>query len=167
MSRLTDGRVVLHGHGLRSRDQWGPPDATGPPEVGEVVCRRYHCLACCAVLLVVPRGILRRRLYSASAIALALALWGAEGLAPGAVRRRVSPWRISGATAAMGWASLRRWVRAVREAELFARVRASIAGARLREVAARAATALAGFAHCAAGALPISTRAFLGAMHVS
>ncbi len=167
MSRLADGRVVLHGHGLRTRDQWGPVDATAPPEVGEVVCRRYHCLGCGAVLLVVPRGILRRRLYSASAIALALALWGAEGLAPGEVRTRVSPWRIVGPAAALGWASLRRWARAVREAKLFALVRASIAGTRLREVAARAATALAGFAHCAAGALPISAGAFLGATHVS
>ncbi len=167
VSRLADGSVVLHGHGLRTRDQWGPPDAAAPPEVGEVVCRRYHCLACGAVLLVVPRGILRRRLYSAGAIALALALWGAEGLAPGEVRRRVSPWRIRGANADVGWESLRRWARAVCEGELFARVCASIVGARLRKVAARAATALAGFAHCAADALPISTRAFLGAAHVS
>lgn len=66
------GRIVLHGHGLRTRDQWGSPDATASPEVGEVVC---HCLACGAVILVAPRGVRGRRLYSASAIALALALW--------------------------------------------------------------------------------------------
>jgi hypothetical protein len=153
---------VLHGHGLRSRDQWGPPCATAPPEVGEVVCRRYHCLACGAVLLVVPRGVLRRRLYSASAIALALALWGVDGLASGDVRARVSPWRIVGATAAMGWASLRRWARAVRAGGLLAQVRA-LSGVRLREVAARAATTLAAYAPSSTDALPLATRAFLGA----
>ncbi len=167
-SRPAGGRLVIHGHGLRTRDQWGPPDATAsPPEVGEVACRRYHCLACGAVLLVVPRGILRRRLYSAGAIALALALWGVDGLAPREVRARVSPWRIVGTAAAIGWASLRRWARAVRAFALFRCVRALLVGARLRAVAARAATTLAAYAPSAAEALPIPTRAFLGAAHVS
>jgi hypothetical protein len=148
---------------VRSRDQWGPPDATAPPEVGEVVCRRYHCLACGAVILVAPRGVLRRRLYSASAIALALALWGLDGLTAGAVRHRVSPWRIIGATAALGWSSLRRWARAVRSAALFALVGTVAASTRLRQVAARAATALAARAPSSAEAWPLSTRAFLGA----
>jgi len=167
VSRPAGGQVILHGHGLRTRDQWGPPDATAAPELGEVVCRRYHCLACGAVLMVMPRGILRRRLYSASAIALALTLWGVEGLAPGEVRARVSPLRIIGASAAIGWTSLRRWARAVREAKIFGGLGVSIAGARWREVAAWTATALAVFAPCAADALAISERAFLGATHVS
>jgi len=47
-----------------------------------ILARRYQCQPCGAVVLVVPRGILRRRLYSAGAIALALALWGVAGLAP-------------------------------------------------------------------------------------
>jgi len=131
------------------------------------MCRRYHCLACGAILLVVPRGILRRRLYSGGAIALALALWGVEGIAPGEVRGRVSPWRIVGAAAAIGWASLRRWARAVRERVLFACVRASPDGARLRAIAARVATTLASYAPSAVEALPIPSRAFLGSAHVS
>lgn len=135
--------------------------------MGEVVCRRYRCLACGAILLVVPRGILRSRLYSGGAIALALALWGVEGLAPAEVRTRVSPWRIVGAAAAAGWASLRRWARAVRERALFTCVRASPEGARLRAIAARAATTLVAYAPSAVEALPISTRAFLGSAHVS
>ncbi|HEX7624219.1 MAG TPA: hypothetical protein VF400_11660, partial [Anaeromyxobacteraceae bacterium] len=151
----------------RTRDQWGPPDATAPPGVGEIHCRRYHCQRCGAVAQVVPRGILGRRLYSAAAIALALALWGVEGLVPAEVRRRVSPWRRVGATAAASWASLRRWARAVRAAALFARVRATSAGARLREVAARAVTTLAAFAPSSADALSLTTRAVLGAAHVS
>ena len=166
-SRPAGGRLVVHGHGVRTRDQWGPPDATAPPEVGEVVCRRYHCLACGAVLLVVPRGILRRRLYSAGAIALALALWGVDGLAAGEVRVRISPWHVVGDAAATGWASLRRWARAVRAFTLFRCVRALPVGARLRQVAARAATTLAAYAPSSADALPIPTRAFLGAAHVS
>ena len=120
-----------------------------------------------AVVLVVPRGILRRRLYSAGAIALALALWGVEEITPGEVRARVSPWRIAGAAATAGWASLRRWTRAVREAVLFTCVRALPDGARLRAIAARAATTLAAYVPSAADALPIPTRAFLGAAHVS
>jgi hypothetical protein len=162
-SRPVGGLIVLHGHGLRVRDQWGPPDAAAPPSVGEVQCRRYRCQRCGVVVQVVPRGILRRRLYSAAAVAL----WGVEGLAPAEVRRQVSPWRRVGAAAAGSWVSLRRWARAVRAAALFARVRATPAGARLREVAARAATTLAAFAPSSADALPLATRAVLGAAQAS
>jgi hypothetical protein len=166
-SRPASGQLALHGHGLRARDQWGPPDATAPPAVGEILCRRYACQHCGAVLQVVPRGILRRRLYSAAAIALALALWGVDGLAAVEVRRRVSPWGLVGAAAAAGWASLRRWACAVRSAALFGAVRSLPAGARLREVAARAATTLAAFAPSSADAVPLTTRAMLGAAHVT
>jgi len=158
---------VLHGHGLRARDQWGPPDATAPPVAGEVIGRRYECQACSAVILVVPGAVLWRRLYSAAAIALALAAWSVEGEAPPEVRARVSPWRRVGATAAEGWASLRRWARAVRARQLFSEVRALPDGARLREVAARAATTLAAGAPSSADGLPLAARAFLGAAHVS
>jgi hypothetical protein len=166
-SRPLGGRIVLHGHGIRRRDQWGPPDGVARPEVGEVAGRRYRCTACHALLLVLPRGMLRRRLYSAAAIALALALWAVDDLAPAEVRSRVSPWRIVGAAAAGGWASLRRWSRAVRTGALFATVRALPGEARLREVAARAATTVAAHAPASADALPLATRAFLGAAHVS
>jgi hypothetical protein len=166
-SRPAGGRIVLHGHGLRARDQWGPPDATAPPELGEIIGRRYECQRCDAVLLVLPRGVLQRRLYSAAAIALALALWGVDDLASAEVRARVSPWRIIGDTAARGWASLRRWAKAVRAGALFACVRGSGEGSRLREIAARAATTVAAYAPSRADALPTSTRAFLGAAHVS
>lgn len=79
----------------------------------------------------------------------------------------MSPWRQVGATAARGWASLRRWARAVREGALFGEVRVLPDGARLRDVAARAATTLAAFAPSSVDALPLSTRAVLGAAHVS
>jgi len=165
-SRAPGWGLTLHGHGIRSRDQWGPESATAPPIVGEVISRRYRCQPCKAVVQVVPRGILRRRLYSAAAVTLALALWAIDRLTPPAVRRRVSPWRVVGATAARGWASLRRWAHAIRGGELFREVRASAPGATLREVAARTATTLAALAPSSSEALPIVSRAMLGVAHV-
>lgn len=162
-SRPAGGHIVLHGHGLRARDQWGPTEAAAPPAVIEVLGRRFECQDCGAVILVVPRAILRRRLYSAAAIALALAVWSLEEQTPAEVRARVSPWRIVGPAAATAWASLRRWAKAVRGGRLFPVVRELPAGATLREVAARAATTLAALAPSSAEGLPLGTRAFLGA----
>jgi len=48
-----------------------------------------------------------RRLYSASALILALALWGLCGLSAGAIRKEVSPWEVP--PEVVGWRSLRRW----------------------------------------------------------
>lgn len=96
----------LHGHGVRSRDQWGLPSPSAPPELSEVQVRRYRCVHCYGVCTVVPRGLLSRHMYTAGAIALALTLWS-MGIAAGAVRTRVSPWRFRGH--APGWRSLHRW----------------------------------------------------------
>jgi len=161
-SRPAGGNLGLHGHGLRERDQWGPVELDDAAAVVGILARRYQCQTCGAVIVVVPRGVVRRRLYSAGAIALALALWAVAGLAPAEVRARVSPLRIVGPTAAAGWASLRRWSRAVRAGRLFPVVRALPAEATLRQVAARAATTLAGFAP-GSGGPSIELAAFLGA----
>jgi transposase len=161
-SRPAGGNLGLHGHGLRERDQWGPVELGDASAVVGLLARRYRCQSCGAVIVVLPRGVVRRRLYSAGAIAIALALWAVTGLAPAAVRARVSPHRIVGPTAASGWASLRRWSRAVRAERLFPVVRALPAGATLRQVAARAATTLAAFAPVAGG-LSVESAAFLGA----
>jgi hypothetical protein len=110
--------------------------------------------------MVVPRGVIRRRLYSAGAMALALALYGVARLSPAEVRRRVSPLQIVGTTAAASWASLRRWSRSVRAGRLFPMVRSLPADATLRQVAARAATTLAAYA---LGGMPIESAAFIGA----
>jgi hypothetical protein len=67
---------------------------------------------------VTPREVLRRRLFSAPAIALALALFGVSEVALTEVRARISPWATVGATAAAGWVSLRRWVADVRAGRL-------------------------------------------------
>lgn len=161
-SRPPGGKLALHGHGWRERDQWGPGEAGGLPRFIAVLLRRYQCQPCGAVVMVVPGGLLPRRLYSAGAVALALAFWGVAGLAPAKVRGRVSPFAIVGATAAAGWASLRRWSRAVRVGRLFPVVRTLPAEATLRHVAARAATTLAAYSP-GAGGLSIESAAFLGA----
>jgi len=161
-SRPAGGRLALHGHGLRERHQWGPPELGAAAALIEILARRFACQSCGAIIMVVPRGLLARRLYSAGAVALALALWGVAGLAPAEVRARVSPFTIVGATAAAGWASLRRWSRAVRAGRLFPAVRALPAEASLRQVAARAATTLAASAP-GPGGLSIESAAFLGA----
>lgn len=159
--RPVGGLLGLHGHGRRERHQWGPVEPGGAADLVGVLLRRYLCRSCGAVVVVGPRGIAPTRLYAAGAIALALALWGCGGRPARQVRRQVSPFPVVGATATVGWASLRRWSRAVRAGRLFPVVRALPAGASLRQVAARAATTLAA---CAPGSgLPLESAAFLGA----
>lgn len=161
-SRPVGGALVLHGHGTRHRQLWGPPVAGQPPEMLDVEGRRYRCLACGAVIVVVPRPLLARRRYGASAMAYALALWGLALATTAWVRHAVNPARIVGDAAAGTWASLRRWARAVRERRLFPQVPLPAAGSTLRQVAASAAAALAGQAGPASRAWPIEARAFAG-----
>jgi len=85
----------------------------------DVRCRRYACQQCDAVVLVVPRGVLARKLFTASAIALSLALWALDRAPAPVVRKKVSPWQTIGEAAAVGWASLRRWTDAASRGELF------------------------------------------------
>ena len=96
--------------------------------------------------MVVPAEMLPWRLYSASAIAWALALFGALRLSPAAIRERVSPWRIVGVSAARRWVTLLRWTDAVAERRLFRCVRPAPLSWARRRVAERAATTIAGHA---------------------
>jgi hypothetical protein len=161
------GRLQLHGHGVRERQVCGPP-APGEPAAALVITgRRYRCVCCGAVLLVVPREVLPRRQYSASAIALALALWGLVGATALAVRRRISPAKEVGFTASTGWVTLRRWTKAVRQGDLFPSTPPAAPSATLRNVAALAATALAANADPTTRPLPLAHRAFLGAAHAA
>lgn len=89
----------------------GPEQLGGRSVVAEITARRYRCRRCSAVIAVVPRGVLPRLRYGAVAVAMALALWSAEGLPAAAVRRRVSPFRVVGHEARRGWRSLGRWAR--------------------------------------------------------
>jgi hypothetical protein len=88
-------------------------DAASTTQV--LVCRRYRCVGCGAVVTVVPRGVARRRHYGHAAIAFALALWALAGQPAAAVRRRVCAWPVAGA-AATGWRTVRRWADAARTA---------------------------------------------------
>lgn len=144
----------------------GPTEAQGRPTELTVPCRRYVCMACTAVLLVVPRAMLPRRRYSASAIALALALYGIERAPPAQVRRRTSPFGKVGYRACTGWVTLGRWADAVRAGRLFAQVRPCPARFTRRQVAERAATTLGSRAPPPMDALLI-VRAFNGAAHAS
>lgn len=129
-----------------------------------VPCRRYRCQICGAVILVVPRTILPRRWYSASAIAMALALFGV-GAAPAAeVRRQISPFRHVGYAATAKWVTLLRWCDAVRARRLFAETRACPASFSRRQVAERGAMALASRAPPPWDDPP-PARAFRGAAH--
>src|SRR5664279_688278 len=108
-SRPSGQGLRLHGHGLRVRQMLGPQEALGEAVAVEVSCRRYLCLICDAVVLVVPGAMLPRRWYSASAIAQALALFGLGQKSPAEIRRQTSPFKVVGMTAAAGWATICRW----------------------------------------------------------
>ncbi len=63
-------RVVLHGHGRRTRGVVMAP-TLGDDESAQIVEsweRRYRCTACGAVLVVLPKGVMPRYLYSVAAI---------------------------------------------------------------------------------------------------
>lgn len=117
------------GHGGRERQLRGPLEADHEPEVVGVVTRRYRC-RCKAVIAVVPRGVLRQRLYPASAIAMAMALWSFGRVPSRGVRERICPWKQVGADAVDRWVQLRRWVEAVRAGRLFPAVHLGDGGRR-------------------------------------
>jgi hypothetical protein len=140
----------------------GPVTSGGPPELLLFYVRRYLCTACGATCTVVPAEGLTRRLYGASAIAWALALFGVLAMAADKVRERVSPWKVVGPCAADRWPTLLRWTRAAGDRRLWRCVRPSPPSWSLRRVAERAATTLAGYAPLGP-APPLDAQAFLGA----
>jgi hypothetical protein len=139
-SRPVGEALGLHGHGLRSRlieHSEGPGHRA---QLTAVLVRRYLCQLCAAVVMSVPAAVLRAMRYSASTIALALGLWSHRGYSARAVRASVSSAVVLGATAAAGWASLRRWSRAARR--LFPKLPAWPPPAAPRAAAARVISAL-------------------------
>jgi hypothetical protein len=163
-SRPVGGRLGLHGHGLRDRQQRGPGEPAGLPAVAVVAIRRFRCVACTAVIAVVPRDVEPRRHYSRPAIALALALWSLAALPPAEVRRRISPWPIVGATAAAeGWISLRRWAKAGRAGRLFSAVGRELSGS-LRQIAGQLASVALGHAPPSVRDRPREAQVFHGAV---
>ena len=165
-SREPGKHLGLHGHGLRERQVWGPVVLGGPPEELGVLLRRYLCRQCSAVITVGPLGLMPGWIYSAPAIGWALALFGLARLSAAEVRRRVSPWSAVGACAAAGWASLKRWARAVAGRRLFSFVRPCPPGWTPRQVAGRVGERLAALSMEPSGSLSLSHHAWHGAAQI-
>lgn len=142
-SRPVGRGLGLWGHGRRERQVRGPLTASGPPALVVVAARRYRCRGCGTIVLVVPRGLVARRLFSGPAIALACTLFGVERLAVPRVRAAVHPWTTVGGTAATSWRTLRRWLHAVRAGRLFPGVRLAAGERTARAIATRVAWTLA------------------------
>lgn len=150
------------GHGLRERQFLGPPGPGQVPKMVLLFVRRFLC-QCGAVLTVVPCETIPGRLYTSSAVGWALALFGVQKLSAAEVRRQTSPRTIIGATAITGWATLRRWIRAIRAGTLLSGLRASPPDFSVRQAAERAALGLASLGPPPSGEASVATRAFQGA----
>lgn len=161
-SRPAGGALVVVGHGVRGRQQWGPGDESSAPQMAEVRLRRYLCRRCGAVMAVGPRGVMRGHLYSAVAIAAALCLWARQRLPAAEVRRLVSVFCTVGATAFGGWRSLRRWAARAAGGLLWPAIAAQLQDT-LRERVAHVVMRLIGHARGEAGT--DLARAMLGAVH--
>lgn len=143
-SRPPGGALVLVSHGLRERQVRGPAGATGAPETRVLLVRRYRCRRCKGITTVLPRGLVARRHYSASAIGLALCLYGLQMLTLEETRKRVCTWQAC--FEPKRWTTLRGWATAIDQGRLFPMVRPMPAGSSLRERASRAASTLCAFA---------------------
>jgi hypothetical protein len=162
-SRPAGGHLRLHGHGRRARQLRGPAAPTAPPSLLLVEVRRFRCTQCRSTVTVGPRELLTRRLFSAAAIGLALALFGLLDLSAGQVRARVSPWKVVGAGSALRWDSLLRWTRTAARGRLFEAVRPTPDSWTAREIAARSATTLAAHALPSPEPPQLEALAFFGA----
>ncbi len=157
----------LHGHGLRDRQFRGPCSPGEPPVIVVVRVRRYRCQRCGAVVTVAPRETAARRLYTLSAVAWALALFGVARLSEPDARRGTSPWRIVGAAAARRWVTLRRWVIAITGRRLFGRLPRPPDRCTTRQAAERIAIAVSAHAPPTLASVPLPARAFFGAVHAA
>ena len=115
----------------------------------------------------VPSEVMPRRHYAATAIALAIALYGLAGEPHAEVRRRVSPSKIVGVRAERRWVTLSRWIDAARGGSLFASLPSMPAGQPRRQVAARAAMAIGAHAPPSLQQGALAERAFFGAAHMA
>lgn len=120
------------------------------------------------MVTVAPAETLTKRLYSASAIAWSLALFGISLLSPAAIRELVSPMRIIGASSASRWLTLLRWCSAVGDGSLFSGAARRVARKRdARAVAEAAAAAIAAHALPSPDPPALTTLAFFGAAHAA
>lgn len=153
----------MQGHGRRARQLRGPPAPDAPPEGNPILVRRYECQHCWAILTVVPAETAPRRHYGATAIALALALFGSLGQTQAQVRAAVSSDTVVGVRAERRWHTLARWVDAVGERRLFAALPAMPVEQGRRAIAERAAMAIGAHAPPSVPEGALARRAFVGA----
>jgi hypothetical protein len=152
--------VVLHGHGLLTRQLRGVLAVGAAPGVVTISVRRYACQLCRAVMTVVPAGMLGRRQYCAPSIAYALSLWLLAGLSDRRVREQVCAWQLRGRSS-RGWAQLYRWTRSA--ASVFALPRPVAALGDTRSTARRVLSTLRALAPVALSGAPIGEQIFAGA----
>ena len=157
-ARPIGGPLGLVGHGIRERQLRGPARIGAQPELVVITIRRYLCRHCGAVCTVVPRGVVRRRHFSAGAIGWTLFLLGHEHLSSRAVRDRVGG---QGSSEAGVWITAGRWLKAVEEQRLF-RMGAALAGSTSQR-AERIAMVLISFAPPALAMASLAEQAFAGA----
>jgi hypothetical protein len=160
-ARPVGGRLGVVGHGLRERQVRGPLRPGEPPRLLVVLVRRFRCLACGAVITVVPAGVATRRHFGAGAIGIALARFGRGERACG-VRDGVG----GVGPPEGGWVTLRRWAAAVRQGALLSRLRA-ISGSSARDCAMRAATVLFTYAAPSLSRAPFEEQVFAGAVQLA
>ena len=132
-----------------------------------VRCRRYQCQACGAILLVVPCGVAPRKHYALSAIAFAVALLGVAGWTWKAVRQAVSAWPLPDGDVVSTWKTLRRWIADIERGEVFTGLPQSAVGASRRQIAERAAMALAGRAPPSLQERAVPDLAFFGSVQMA
>lgn len=158
-SRVLGQPLGLRSHGLRQRRVRGS-QAPGEPLVTLTIrARRYLC-RCGAVTLVVPAGVLAHRRYTASAVTVALTLYGLSRL-----RARHIGACLTGHPSMADWPSLRRWCHQVRDGALFPVVRPAPMHWGHRRVAERVVTTLAACAPPSIATRPLAYQACVGASH--
>jgi len=154
--------IVLRGHGVRERQVRGPLEANGEPKLVVITVRRYRCVRCGGITTVFPRGLARRQYYSASAIGLALLLFGHRQQPVRQIRQRVSPWQLSFESQDR-WTTLSRWLGAIEVGQLFEEVRPAAPDCPARLRAQRAASTLLSFAPSTLAHASLDEQVFAGA----
>jgi len=133
----------MHGHGVRSRSKRGPAAPGEAPQDGTVAVHRYRCKVCGQTVSVLPRGLVRRRLYAVTAIGLGLALFGVEGYSSAQVRSAVAPTAsVREAAEGASWSTLRRWAHEAKAGTMLEAGRSCPEGFTLRQAAERLAVTL-------------------------
>lgn len=135
------GCVQLRSHGARARTQKGPTHPGGAPRTTLVTVWRFLCVVCDATFTVSPAGVLRRRLYRATAIGLALFAYGVDKQSHDEVRAFLAPVEVAReSSAGRRWTALVRWACAAKAGALLEGV-GPVAGT-LRAAAERVALAI-------------------------